>query len=514
MRIGIPTERRAGQTLVSATPDTVGKLIKLGYEVYVESHAGNSASYYNDQYEAAGAVIAEQKDVWSCDIVTCLDTPPTNLLDAMKPGAVLISRLNPAANPELVKHLSDLGVTALAMDAVPRISRAQSMDVRSSMANVGGYRAVVEAASAFGRLFGGQVTAAGKIPPAKVYVIGVGVAGLAAIGTAKSMGAIVYATDVRSDVADQVRSLNAEFVPIPVVQESSDGYAKEMTADQAALAREVYSKYAIESDIVITTAQIPGKQPPVLIDADTVAKMKPGSVIVDMGAYANGGNCELTKPAQAFKTANGVTIVGYTDLPRRLPGQASQLYGQNIVNFFKLTTPEKDGQLVLDMEDEIVRGVTVTLEGQIMWPPPPVKVSVAAPAAPTPEKVEPEPVVKEEKPAWKRWWWKIALGVLAVALVLAAPEELAGHFFVFELACVVGFYVITNVTHTLHTPLMSVTNAISGIIIVGALLQIGSSNPVIAAIAFVAAVLASINIFGGFLVTHRMLGMFQRSSEE
>lgn len=513
MRIGIPRERGEGQTLVSATPDTVRKLKKLGYEVMVESDAGLTASIYDCQYEEAGAQICDQSSVWQCDMVTCLDTPADEQLSLMHPGSILVGRMNPSANPELVDCLSGLGITSLAMDMIPRISRAQSMDVRSSMANVAGYRAVVEASFAFGRLFGGQVTAAGKIAPAKVYIVGVGVAGLAAIGTAKSMGAIVSATDVRSDVAEQVASLDAEFVPIPVVQESSDGYAKEMTADQAAAASQVYAKQAAASDIVITTAQIPGKKPPLILDAAAVNAMRPGSVIVDMGAGPQGGNCELTRPGEVYCTENGVTIVGLTDLPARLPNQASQLYGQNIVNFLGLVTPAKDGQPVLDMDDEVVRGVTVTLEGSIMWPPPPVKVSVAAPASQPEATAQQQEEAQEAKPAWKRWWWKIALGILAIALVLCAPEEMAGHFFVFELACVVGFYVITNVTHTLHTPLMSVTNAISGIIIVGALLQIGTADPVVTVLAFLAATVASINIFGGFLVTHRMLGMFQRSSE-
>ncbi|WP_165248036.1 Re/Si-specific NAD(P)(+) transhydrogenase subunit alpha [Adlercreutzia sp. ZJ141] len=551
MRIGIPKEQDGGQTLVAGTPDTVKKLIGLGYDVAVETGAGEAASFPDADYTAAGASVVDGGDIWSCDIVTCLDTPSAENIALMRRGSTLIARMNPAANPALVQLLAERGITGLAIDVIPRISRAQSMDVRSSMANVGGYRAVIEAASAFGRLFTGQVTAAGKMPPARVYIIGVGVAGLAAIGTAKSMGAIVSATDVRADVADQVRSLDAEFVAIPVVQQSDDGYAKAMTSDQEKLAQQVYAEQAKHSDIVITTAQIPGKKPPVLLTASAVAAMKPGSVIVDMSAGANGGNCELTRADECFRTENGVTIIGFTDLARRLPGQSSQLYGQNIMNFFKLATPEKNGQLTLDENDDVIRGVTVALDGAVMWPPPAVKVSAApsstaspassaevrktseanadaksanaAHAAQTdaasarsesPKKNAADSHASTPASAFKRWWWKIALSVAGLALVFAAPEELAGHFFVFELACVAGFYVITNVTHALHTPLMSVTNAISGIIVIGALLQIGSSNPVVAGIAFVAALLASINIFGGFLVTRRMLGMFQRSSEE
>ena len=511
MIIGVPKEPNEQQTLVAATPDTVGKLIKLGYEVKVEAQAGMKSSYFDDQYAAAGAQIVDRTEAWGADIVICFDAPGDAEFALIKKGATLITQLNPGANPELVEKCKAAGITALSLDAVPRISRAQSMDVRSSMANIGGYRAVIEAASAFGRLFTGQVTAAGKVPPAKVYVIGVGVAGLAAIGTAKSMGAIVSATDVRAEVADQVESLGGTFVEIPVKQESEDGYAKEMTSDQQDMALAVYTKQAAENDIIITTAQIPGRPAPQLITAEAVAGMKPGSVIVDMGA-PTGGNCDLTVPGEVITTDNGVTIIGHTHLPQRLPGQASQLYGQNIVNLLKLATPGKDGQLALDEEDEVVRGITVTLDGEGMWPPPPVKVSAAPPApaaAPAAEVVEEE----EEKPAWRRWWWKIAAGVLGVALILAAPEAMAGHFVVFALAVVVGFYVITNVTHTLHTPLMSETNAISGIIIVGALLLIGSSNPIVAALSFVACAIASINIFGGFLVTHRMLKMFERSSD-
>lgn len=555
MIIGVPNEFDQGQTLVAATPDTTTKLIKLGYDVWVQMDAGIAAHYLDEDYKAAGASIVDDTRVWQADIVICLDAPRADQIAQMKPGALLISRLNPGAHPEFIALCKKQGITALALDMVPRISRAQSMDVRSSMANVSGYRAVIEAASHFGRLLGGQVTAAGKINPAKLYVIGVGVAGLAAIGTAKSMGAQVYATDVRSDVADQVQSLNAEFVPIPVTQESEDGYAKEMTAEQAALANKVYAEQAAQSDIIITTAQVPGKKPPLLLDAQAVAHMKPGSVIVDMGASPEGGNVELTQYDEVLVTDNGVTIIGLTNMPKRLPGQASQLYGQNIVNFLKLTTPEKNGQIELNEDDEVVRGVTVTLDGAIMWPPPPIKVSAAPKSASkaaskaaskvadnaqntqksdskqadpvriegidrkgksTGEFVEPAMTTDGlgKKPAWKRWWWKILLGVLAVALVMAAPEELTGHFVVFELACVVGFYVITNVTHALHTPLMSVTNAISGIIIAGALTQVSSDNPVIFIIAAVAILLASINIFGGFLVTHRMLDMFKRSSEE
>ena len=392
------------------------------------------------------------------------------------------------------------------------------MDVRSSMMNIGGYRAVIEAANVFGRTFGGQVTAAGKSRPARVYVIGVGVAGLAAIGQARAMGAEVFATDVRADVADQVESLGATFVEIPVKQESADGYAKPLTEEEQQLVLQVYAEQAALSDIVITTAAVPGRKAPLLVTADAVAGMRSGSVIVDMGASALGGNCELSRVGEIVHTDNGVAIVGYDDLPSRLPRYASQLYGQNIVNFLKLATPEKDGQLQLNMDDEVQRGVTVTLGCENMWPPPAVKVSAAPKKEPEPEKPEPEfdlisGTGKEERMI-RGMWWKATLGVIAAALVVAAPESMTGHFFVFVLACVIGFYVITSVTHTLHTPLMSVTNAVSGIIVVGAVLQIAATdNIAVIVMAFIAIAIASINIFGGFLVTNRMLKMFERSSK-
>ena len=513
MLIGIPREPNPEQTLVAGTPDSVKKLIKLGYEVAVESGAGERASFFDDAYEQAGAKIVSREEAWGADIVVCLDTPPDAELALIKRGATLIARMNPSANEEVIGKFEEMGITALAMDMVPRLSRSQSLDVRSSMANVGGYRAVIEAANVFGRLFTGQVTAAGKMPPARVYVIGVGVAGLAAIGTASSMGAEVSATDVRAEVADQVESLGATFVEIPVKQESSDGYAKALDEDEQARVLKVYEDQAAVNDIVITTAQVPGRPAPLLLTEEAVAGMKPGSVIVDMGASPLGGNCALSKPGEVIVTDNGVTIIGYTDLPGRLSGQASQLYGQNIVNFFKLATPGKDGELVLDEDDEVIRGITVTLDGVGMWPPPPVSVS-AAPKKEEAAPVEAAPVEEpKEKSAFAKWWWKVAAVLLGAVVVMLAPPSMTSHFVVLELAIVVGFYVIGGVSHTLHTPLMSVTNAISGIIIVGAILLISSSNLVVTILAFIAMAVASINIFGGFLVTHRMLKMFERSSD-
>ncbi len=516
MLIGIPKEPAEGQKLVSASPDTCGKLIKLGYEVCVEHGAGLAASYPDEQYEAAGAKLVDREEAWGADIVTCLDTPPAEELALVKRGATLIARMNPWGKAEDIETFQQMGITALAMDAVPRLSRAQSLDVRSSMMNVGGYRAVIEAANEFGRTFAGQVTAAGKTQPAKVYVIGVGVAGLSAIGTAGSMGAQVSATDVRPEVADQVESLGGTFVEIPVKQESKDGYAKALDEEQQKLTLAVYTEQCAKNDIIITTAAVPGRPAPLLITEEAVAGMKPGSIIVDMGASPLGGNCALSKPGEVVVTENGVKIIGYMDLPSRMPGQASQLYGQNIVNFLKLVTPNKDGQIVLDEEDAVVRGVTVTLDGEGMWPPPQVQVS-AAPTKTEDSSEETEAEEPAEKSAAAKHWWKVLAAIVMVLLVLFAPASMQAHFTVFALACVVGFYVITAVTHSLHTPLMSETNAISGIIVVGAVLQVVTGllagNMLIVVLSAIAVAIASINIFGGFLVTRRMLKMFERSSE-
>ncbi|QWW19513.1 Re/Si-specific NAD(P)(+) transhydrogenase subunit alpha [Schaalia sp. 19OD2882] len=517
MRIAVPREGK-DQPLVAATPDTVKKLISLGYDVTVQEGAGAQASLPDSAYEQMGATLtSDEADVWAADIVISLDAPTPEHLALTRPGTTLVSRMAPGRNPDLVKNLQDAGVTALAMDAVPRLSRAQAMDVLSSQANVAGYRAVIEAAAHFGRLFTGQVTAAGKMPPAKVYVIGAGVAGLAAIGTANSMGAEVFATDVRPEVAEQVESMGASFVAIPTAQEvSTDGYAKEMNADQAALANALYADRAAFCDIVITTAAIPGRAAPILLDDEAVAAMKPGSIIVDMAA-GTGGNCTLTRPGEVWTTDGGVTIIGHTDLAKRLPGQSSQLYGQNIVNLFKLLTPGKDGRMVLDLDDEILRGICVTKDGALFWPPPPVKVSAAptsrVPPAETPEMRAARAAAKAEEEARKKrklFAWGALAAVIAAALVMVTPAAAAPSYVVLVLAIVVGFHVITNVTHSLHTPLMSVTNAISGIILVGAILQVGSENLFVTILSFVAIVVAAINIFGGFTVTHRMLSMFRR----
>ena len=505
MIIGVVTESNAGETRVAATPATVVQLTALGYQVVVQSGAGRAASFSDDAYAEAGATIG---DPLAADIVFGVNAPSSQQLDGLRAGATVVSILSPGLKPELVEDLGRRPITALAMDAVPRISRAQSLDVLSSMANIAGYRAVVEAAHVFGRFFTGQVTAAGKVPPAKVLVVGAGVAGLAAIGAAGSMGAIVRATDPRPEVADQVKSLGGEYLAVEAadVEVSATGYAKEMSDDFNARAEALYREQAKDVDIIITTALIPGRPAPRLITADMVASMKSGSVIVDMAA-SNGGNVEGTVPGQAIVTDNGVTIVGYTDLAGRLATQSSQLYGTNLVNLMKLMTPGKDGELVLDWDDVVQRAITVVREGVVSWPPPAVQVS-AAPAAAAPVAASP---VKQPPPPSRRWTL-IGIGALALfVLVAAAPEALRVHLTVFALAIVIGYYVIGNVHHALHTPLMSVTNAISGIIVVGALLQIGHGDTVITALSFVAILLASINVFGGFAVTRRMLSMFSRS---
>jgi H+-translocating NAD(P) transhydrogenase subunit alpha len=435
-------------------------------------------------------------------------TPTLAQRDRLKPGATLIAMLDPRLDEEIVADLTQRPITALSMDAVPRISRAQSMDVLSSMANVAGYRAVVEAAHEFGRMFTGQVTAAGKIPPARVFVVGAGVAGLAAIGAASAMGAIVRAFDVRPEVAEQVESMGAEFVKVDFEAEvSTDGYAKEMTAEQEAATAAMYDEEAREADIVITTALIPGRPAPKLITEETIAAMRNGSVIVDMAA-ANGGNAALTKTDERIVTDNGVRILGYTDLAGRLPAQTSQLYGTNIVNLFKLLTPGKDGELVLDFDDVVQRGITVVRDGESTWPPPPVQVS-AAPQAPAAATAPAEP--KAPMSQGKRLGVVSAAAAVLFLLTGLAPEQLQLNLTVFALAIVIGYYVIGHVHHALHTPLMSVTNAISGIIVVGALLQVGHDNLGITIVAALAILLASINVFGGFAVTRRMLAMFRRS---
>ncbi len=508
MRIGVPRETRPGETRVAATPKTVEAIRALGYAVFVEQGAGVLSSFDDAAYLRAGADVVDEA-VWNADVLLKINAPSQAEIALLRPGQVVVSLLAPALNPELVQALAARGVTALAMDAVPRISRAQSLDVLSSMANIGGYRAVVEAAHEFGSFFTGQVTAAGKVPPAKVLVVGAGVAGLAAIGTASSLGAVVRAFDARPEVGEQVESMGAEFLRIDIEQEapSADGYAKETSADFDAKAAEMYAAQAADVDILITTALIPGRPAPRLIDEAMVASMKPGSVVVDMAA-SNGGNVAGSVADQKVVTANGVTILGYTDLPGRLPTQASQLFGTNLVNLLKLVTPGKEGEFALDLDDPVQRGMTVVRDGEVLWPPPPVQVS-AAPAAAVAAPVEPKPA-KVPMSANRRLAYMGLAAALFLLVAAVSPAPFLGHFMVFMLSVVIGFYVIGNVHHALHTPLMSVTNAISGIIVVGAILQIGHDSVAVTVLAFVATLVASINVFGGFRVTARMLEMFKR----
>ncbi|WP_410685850.1 Re/Si-specific NAD(P)(+) transhydrogenase subunit alpha [Avibacterium paragallinarum] len=508
MLIGVPRERLDNETRVAATPKTVQQILKLGFEIIVEHDAGFKASFEDQAFIEAGAKVGTEQEVWNADVIMKVNPPTDEEIALIKEGATLISFIWPAQNEALMKKLSAKKINVLAMDAVPRISRAQSLDALSSMANISGYRAVVEAANAFGSFFTGQITAAGKVPPAKVLVIGAGVAGLAAIGTANSLGAIVRAFDSRPEVKEQVKSMGADFLEIDFEEEggSGDGYAKVMSEEFNRRAMELYAAQAKEVDIIITTAAIPGKPAPRLITKEMVDSMKPGSVIVDLAALT-GGNCEYTKPGEVFVTSNQVKIIGYTDFPARLPTQSSQLYGTNLVNLLKLLCKEKDGTINIDFDDVVLRGVTVIRDGEITWPAPPIQVS-----AQPPQKVEVVVEKKEEKPQDPRVKYGImgAIGVLFLWLGSVMPAAFLSHFTVFVLACVVGYYVVWNVSHALHTPLMAVTNAISGIIIVGALLQIAQGSFFISLLAFIAILVASINIFGGFKVTQRMLAMFRK----
>lgn len=511
MHIGIPKEQLPGEARIAATPQTVGQLLKLGFTVSVESGAGKTANFEDQAFIDAGATIQNLQDVWQSDLILKFHAPSDDEIAMMKEGATIISYIYPAQHKELLEKLAAKNITVMAMDCVPRISRAQSLDALSSMSNIAGYRSVIEAANQFGRFFTGQVTAAGKVPPAKILIIGAGVAGLAAIGTAVSLGAIVRAFDTRPEVAEQIHSMGADFLELDFEEEagSGDGYAKQMSAAFIEAEMALFAEQAKDVDIIITTALIPGKPAPKLITKEMVESMKPGSVVIDLAAIT-GGNCEMTKPGEVFITDNNVRVVGYTDLANRMPAQASQLYGTNIVNLLKLLAKEKNGELDVNFDDVVIRGVTVVKDSAVTWPAPPIQVSAqqqkpkVAPVA----KPEPKPM-----PAQKKY------GILAIILIAffwlanSVPESFLAHFTVFALSCVVGYYVVWNVSHSLHTPLMSVTNAISGIILVGAILQVGDDNGLITAIAFVAILIASINIFGGFFVTQRMLKMFQRGGK-
>ncbi|MBE1877690.1 Re/Si-specific NAD(P)(+) transhydrogenase subunit alpha [Myceligenerans pegani] len=518
MQIGIPDD--AGP-LVAATPSAVERLGALGYDVVVTEGAGAAAGLPDDDYRAAGALVVSDPAVaWESDVVVCT-VVPDDVTELMRPGSTLVARLAPAAHPDRVRALAERGITALALDAVPRISRAQSLDVLSVLSNVAGYRAVVEAAVEYSGMFGGQVTAAGSTRPATVFVIGAGVAGLAALGAATALGARVRAFDVRPEVAEQIESMGAEFVSEPEAQQqvSADGYAAPLTEDQLAAALRLYTREAAAADIVITTALVRGTAPTTLT-AEAVAAMRPGSVIVDLAA-PGGGNCELTVPGERVVSPGGVVVLGWTDLPARMPRHTSELHGTAVANLLTLLTPGKDGEVRLDLDDVVQRGITVARGGEVLWPPPAVQVS-AAPAAPaaraadgtdgTTTAVGPETPARR-RPTWLTGALAVAAAVLAGLVVAASPAETVGHFTVLALAIVVGFYVIRSVTHALHTPLMSQTNAVSGIILVGALLQIGSSSLLVTVLATIAAAVASINVFGGFLVTRRMLRMFRKADE-
>jgi len=525
--IGVPKETAAGEKRVATVPEVVEKLVKLGFRVAVQSGAGDDANSSDEAYRAAGAeIVPDAATLWAtADIVFKVRAPSADEVRLMREGGTLVSFIWPAQNPELMQQLAAKKATVLAVDSLPRqLSRAQKMDALTSMASISGYRAVIEAANAFGRFFNGQVTAAGKIPPAKVFIAGAGVAGLAAIGTAANLGAIVRANDTRAEVADQVKSLGGEFVKVDYEEEGAGGggYAKVMSEGFQQAQREMYAKQAREVDIIITTALIPGKPAPRLITAEMVKSMKPGSVIVDMAAE-QGGNCELTEPNQAV-VKHGVTIIGYTDLASRLSKQSSTLYATNLFRLTEELCKTKDGVVNVNMDDDAIRGLTVVKEGGITWPPPPLKLP-----APAPQAAKPAVAAAPAKGGHGHGGGEPASGKsIAITFFVAAalfwfiganaPAAFIAHFTVFVLACFVGYMVIWNVTPALHTPLMSVTNAISSIICVGALVQVAPSvagiadRPVnwIVGLAVVSIALVAINMFGGFAVTQRMLDMFRK----
>ncbi|PRY25946.1 NAD(P) transhydrogenase subunit alpha [Aliiruegeria haliotis] len=523
MKIGSPREVFPGESRVAMTPDSAKQLQKLGYECAIESGAGLAAGFSDAVYADAGVeVLGSAEELYAAsDVIAKVRPPEEAEISLLTPDKTLISFFYPASNEALMEAAKEKGASVIAMDMVPRISRAQKMDALSSMANIAGYRAVIEAGNNFGRFFTGQVTAAGKVPPAKVLIVGAGVAGLAAIGTSTSLGAITYAFDVRPEVAEQIESMGAEFVYLEFDEEQTDGaatggYAAPSSPEfrEAQLAK--FREMAPEMDIVITTALIPNRDAPVLWTKDMVEMMKPGSVIVDLAAE-RGGNCELTVKDEKIVTDNGVTIIGYTDFPSRMAAQSSTLYATNVRHMMTDLTPEKDGAVNHNMEDDVIRGATITHAGEITFPPPPPKIQAIA-AKPKPTVVELTPEEKrakeleEFKAQTKRQVTLLTIGgALLLGVGLVAPASFMQHFIVFVLSIFVGFQVIWNVSHALHTPLMAITNAISSIIIVGALMQIGSGSFLVILLAALSIFMAGINIFGGFLVTRRMLAMFQKS---
>ena len=521
MIIGCPKETLTGEKRVAMTPDSAKHLQKLGYDCIIQSGAGAEAGFADATYEEAGVSVVKTPAALfkQADIVVKIRSVSDKEQALLRADQTVISMIWPGQNPDLLETIKSAGSNAIAMDMVPRISRAQKMDVLSSMANIAGYRAVIEAGNQFGRFFTGQITAAGKVPPAKVLVIGAGVAGLAAIGTATSLGAIVRAFDVRPEVAEQIESMGAEFLMLEFEEDGSGegGYAKPASPEFIEKEMALFREQAPDVDIVITTALIPGRPAPKLWPAEMVALMKPGSVVVDLAAE-QGGNCDLTRADEIVTSENGVRIVGYTDFPSRMAAHSSTLFATNIRHMMDDLTPEKDGQININMEDDVIRGATVVNDGDITYPPPAPKVQAIgkAPAAEKPAELTPEEKAAQELAEQRRKGRNqigmlIGGGLFMLLIGAYAPASFMQHFIVFALSCFVGFQVIWNVSHALHTPLMAVTNAISGIIILGALLQIGSSNQIVVILAAISVLIATINIVGGFMVTRRMLAMFQKS---
>ena len=505
MKIGVLAEIKDDEKRVAITPNVVSKIKKLGYDIFVENNLGLKANFYNSQYVDKGAEVVSKDEVYKCDIILKINKPSEDEVIQLSGSQTHVSFFSPALNANLLELCKKDKINILSMDSVPRISRAQKMDALSSMANVAGSRAVIEAAHCFGRFFGGQITAAGKINPAKILIIGAGVAGLSAIGTASSLGAIVRAFDTRPEVKEQVESLGAQFLTVNLDEDGSskDGYAKVMSEEFIAAEMALFKEQAQDVDIIITTALIPGKEAPKLITREMVELMKPGSVIVDL-ASQQGGNCELCQRDE-IATHNGVQIIGFTDLPSRLPSQSSELYANNLFHIMDELTPNKDGQININMDDDVIRGMTVIKNGEITYPPPKIEVSVTP--KPQENKTDkPKPVIEKKL--------SIIPGLISLSVLFLvgafAPVSFMNHFTVFVLSCFIGYMVIWNVTASLHTPLMSVTNAVSSIIIIGAVTQISTGDTLSLALSGLAIFIASINIFGGFAVTKRMLGMFKK----